>query len=41
LVDQQAAPFAHRMGAAAVDRLVDEVIARFHPERAAAAAQDA
>jgi hypothetical protein len=40
-VDRQIAPFAHRMGTAAVDRLVDEAIARFHPDRAAAVARDA
>ncbi len=40
-VDRQVAPFAHRMGAAAVGRLVDEAIARFHPDRAAAATRDA
>ncbi len=40
-VDRHIAPFAHRMGTAAVDRLVDEAIARFHPDRAAAATQDA
>ena len=40
-VDRQVAPFAHRMGTAAVDRLVDEAIARFHPDRAGAAARDA
>ncbi len=40
-VDRHVAPFAHRMGTAAVDRLVDEAIARFHPDRAAAAARDA
>ena len=39
-VDRHVAPFAHRMGTAAVDRLVDEAIARFHPDRAAAAARD-
>jgi hypothetical protein len=40
-VDRQAAPFAHRMGNAAVGRLVDEAIARFHPDRAESAARDA
>lgn len=40
-VDRHITPFAHRMGTAAVDRLVDEAIARFHPDRAAAAARDA
>ena len=40
-VDRQVAHFAHRLGTAAVDRLVDEAIARFHPDRAARAARDA
>ncbi len=40
-VDRQVAPFAHKIGTAAVDRLVDEAIARFHPDRAATAARDA
>jgi hypothetical protein len=35
-VDQQCAAHAHRLGTAAIDRLVDEAIARFHPERAEA-----
>jgi hypothetical protein len=35
-VDQQCAAYAHRLGTAAIDRLVDEAIARFHPERAGA-----
>ena len=40
-VDRQVAPFAHRIGTTAVDRLVDEAVARFHPDRAAIAARDA
>jgi hypothetical protein len=40
-VDRQVAPFVHRMGTAGVDRLVDEAVARFHPDRAAKAARDA
>lgn len=40
-VDRQVAPFAHKIGTAAVDRLVDEAIARFHSDRAATAARDA
>ena len=40
-VDRQVAPFAHKIGAVAVDRLVDEAIARFHPDRADAVARDA
>ena len=34
-VDAQVAPFAHRIGIAALERLVAEAIARFMPERAA------
>ena len=34
-VDAQVAPFAHRIGIAALDRLVAEAIARFMPDRAA------
>lgn len=35
-VDRQCAPYAAKLGTAAIDRLVDEAIARFHPERAEA-----
>src|SRR3954464_9767476 len=38
-VDAQVAPFAHRIGMAALERLVDEAIARFMPEKAAEEAQ--
>ncbi len=34
-VDAQLAPFAHRIGIAALERLIDEAIARFMPEKAA------
>jgi len=34
-VDAQVAPFAHRTGLAALERLIDEAIARFMPEKAA------
>ena len=34
-VDAQVAPFAHRIGIAALERLIDEAIARFMPEKAA------
>ena len=34
-VDAQVAPFAHRIGMAALERLIDEAIARFMPEKAA------
>ena len=34
-VDAQVAPFAHRIGIAALERLVAEAIARFMPDRAA------
>lgn len=40
-VDHQVAPFAHKIGTAGLDRLVEEAIARFHPDRAATAARDA
>ena len=34
-MDAQVAPFAHRIGLAALERLVDEAVARFMPDRAA------
>ena len=34
-VDAQVAPFAHRIGLAALERLIAEAIARFMPDRAA------
>ena len=34
-VDAQVAPFAHRTGLAALERLIDEAIARFMPDKAA------
>ena len=34
-VDAQVAPFAHRIGLAALERLIDEAIARFMPDKAA------
>ena len=40
-VDAQLAPFAHRSGPAATERLVAEAIARFEPARAAAEVVDA
>ena len=40
-VDAQVEPFAHRIGIAALERLVEEVIARFMPEQAAADARRA
>ena len=40
-VDAQLAPFAHRSGPAATERLVAEATARFEPARAAAEAVDA
>src|SRR4051794_4615501 len=38
-VDAQVAPFAHRIGMAALERLVDEAVVRFMPEKAAEEAQ--
>jgi len=38
-VDAQVAPFAHRIGIAALERLLAEAIARFMPERAAEEAE--
>src|SRR4051812_32785803 len=38
-VDAQVAPFAHRIGMAALERLIDEAIARFMPEKAAEEAE--
>jgi hypothetical protein len=35
-VDRQVAPFAHRVGLAQLDRLVEEALVRFDPERAEA-----
>ena len=32
-VDAQVAPFAHRIGIAALERLVEEAIARFMPDQ--------
>jgi hypothetical protein len=40
-VDAQVAPFAHRIGMAALERLVDEAIVRFMPEKAAEDAEKA
>src|SRR6187402_1478764 len=40
-VDAQVAPFAHRIGLAAVERLVAEAIARFMPDQAAEEARKA
>ena len=40
-VDAQVAPFAHRIGIAALERLIDEAIARFMPEKAAEDAEKA
>ena len=40
-VDAQVAPFAHRIGIAAVERLTAEAIARFMPDKAAEDAQKA
>jgi hypothetical protein len=40
-VDAQVAPFAHRIGVAGLERLVDEAIARFRPDLAAENAQRA
>ena len=40
-VDAQVAPFAHRIGIAALERLVEEAIARFMPETAAESAEAA
>ena len=40
-VDAQVAPFAHRIGIAALERLIDEAIARFMPDKAAEDARKA
>ena len=40
-VDSQIAPFAHRIGVAAMERLVEEAIARFMPDLAAERAEKA
>ena len=40
-VDAQVAPFAHRIGIAALERLIDEAIARFMPDKAAEDAEKA
>ena len=40
-VDAQVAPFAHKIGPAALDRLVAEAVARFMPAKAAQDARDA
>jgi hypothetical protein len=40
-VDAQVAPFAHRIGIAAPERLIDEAVARFMPEKAAEEARKA
>jgi hypothetical protein len=40
-VDTQIAPFAHKIGIAALERLVEEAIARFMPETAAESAEAA
>ena len=40
-VDAQVAPFAHRIGIAALERLVAEAVARFMPDRAMADAAEA
>ena len=40
-VDAQVAPFAHRIGIAALERLIDEAIARFMPDKAAEDAERA
>ena len=40
-VDAQVAPFAHRIGIAALERLIAEAIARFMPDRALAEAEKA
>ena len=40
-VDAQVAPFAHRIGIAALERLIAEAIARFMPEKAAEEAEKA
>jgi len=38
-VDAQVAPFAHRIGMAALERLIAEAVARFMPDQAAADAE--
>jgi hypothetical protein len=40
-VDAQVAPFAHRIGVAALERLVEDAIVRFMPDLAAQKAEDA
>ena len=40
-VDRQVAPYAHRLGPAALDRMVAEAIARFMPDEALEAAERA
>ena len=40
-VDAQVAPFAHRIGIAALERLIAEAVARFMPDKAAEEAQRA